>query len=94
MKWFYIFVFYVASLQAQNHCQRYHGTCQADWMSKLPCSIQKHRLDQIKILGTHDSGAALHLQLNNTPPMQETPVLELFQWTSFITLLFRHCEAL
>src|SRR3989338_11679934 len=67
-----------------NHCQYYKGICQADWMANLNQSLQDRRLDQIKLLGTHDSAAALQLLFNETPPMERTPVLDLFKYLAEI----------
>ena len=70
-----LFVF-VRDLGAE--CLRYRGICQADWMAQLPQSVQQRRFDQIKLLGTHDSGAD-QLNLNASIPMEQTPILDWFK---------------
>ena len=47
-------------------------------MAKLPEAVKQRRLDQIKLLGTHDSGA-YQLDLNASTPMEQTPILDLFK---------------
>lgn len=47
-------------------------------MSQLPNATKQRRIDQIKLLGSHDSGA-YKLDLNASTRMEKTPILNLFK---------------
>ncbi len=48
---------------------------QADWMQNLPDTVKARPMTQLKLLGSHDSGA-YRLNLTATPPMEETPMMD------------------
>ncbi|MEI6805636.1 MAG: hypothetical protein WCK49_03915 [Myxococcaceae bacterium] len=47
-------------------------------MQNLPADIKQRRIDQLMLLGSHDS-AAYKLDLNHTTPMEKTPILNLLK---------------
>lgn len=73
---FFLLFFGIWCFDAQSQCLWYRGVCQADWMQNLSTLVKQRPVTQLKLPGSHDSGA-FELNLTATTNMEKTT---LFNW--------------